>query len=997
MRKHLFVFASLVLFFGALMLPTAAHADTLTVADSNIVSGEDAYTFVHFPTFATTTQMVYPSWMLTALNGNTITALTLYVNTPFSASLGGITVKLSEIADTAVGSAIFDHSAADNVYTGAVSAPSGEIVFTFDNPYQYNGGNLLLTVTSDGTATENVYSEFLGISRTAGSIAAVSFMGMDLAASEDFLAKATFTYSQSSGSDCGRPGPITVSGLTADSATFSWGPSDNGSTYIVSLDGVAMEPTYDTFVVLDGLAAHTTYAVSVVTDCGDTTSLPRATTFTTLCTSVDLPWSYDFDNDVQGSMPACWEFPLVYSYSYFGISFTFPMIEEDVDDNHLLYFGYEDTSVTMAASPMINHDANGLEVSFSAKLYYNSSLQAGVMTDRSDTVTFIPLLTIENNSSDTTTPMTEYTFYTENIAAEGNVCIAFKVVNTADVDNVMVSEALDCHRPEGPAVYGVTFDSAYLSWSGDEDGTFIVELVNERTGDTAVFDNLTDTVLVLEGLSSATTYNARVATLCGSDTTTWALFPPFTTLISCYTVVDATIDSLDSTSVSLSWQYSELGLLHQGAEIILTDLTDPDAEPIVEFVAGTSVTFTGLATFHLYSAALRTVCDEQDTSTDIVLAFAPTGLPCAQIKDTVGLTTTYYPIDCYYKYSYSQTVYPASEVGDMDTIYGIALRYHGNYNGDAQSVTQRTIDVYMADTSVASLSGNMTADQMTKVLDNGTVNVGGNPGWINIIFDTPYPYGGENLVVAIDDNTGSYSVSYYWGTHQATEGNCVYSYSDNTNFDPANTMNLSSTSTVPDIRIFGNCESPITPDTIPDTPEPGPGPLPGPDTVWRTLTVGTNATGAAEPYGSGTYADSSTVEIGFLLADTAAQGGHWEFLGWSDGATDNPRSVVLVSDSTITALFQWETDTTDTTDTTGIVAAYSFDFDMYPNPATSTITVKTQTGAMVSIVDMNGREVYRSSDNATYRHIDISTFCKGAFFVRVATAKGIAVKKLIVR
>ena len=66
-----------------------------------------------------------------------------------------------------------------------------------------------------------------------------------------------------------------------------------------------------------------------------------------------------------------------------------------------------------------------------------------------------------------------------------------------------------------------------------------------------------------------------------------------------------------------------------------------------------------------------------------------------------------------------------------------------------------------------------------------------------------------------------------------------------------------------------------------------------PDTVWRTVSVTTDAPEACEVYGSGVYADSSTVEIGFLLADTAIEGGRWQFLGWSDGVSGNPRDILV--------------------------------------------------------------------------------------------------------
>ncbi len=81
----------------------------------------------------------------------------------------------------------------------------------------------------------------------------------------------------------------------------------------------------------------------------------------------------------------------------------------------------------------------------------------------------------------------------------------------------------------------------------------------------------------------------------------------------------------------------------------------------------------------------------------------------------------------------------------------------------------------------------------------------------------------------------------------------------------------------------------------------------------HTVTVTANEEGVCETYGSGIYADGSSVVIGYRLLDTLPQGGHWEFLGWSDGASGNPRTLVVTSDTAVVALFEWVTDpVTDT-------------------------------------------------------------------------------------
>lgn len=88
----------------------------------------------------------------------------------------------------------------------------------------------------------------------------------------------------------------------------------------------------------------------------------------------------------------------------------------------------------------------------------------------------------------------------------------------------------------------------------------------------------------------------------------------------------------------------------------------------------------------------------------------------------------------------------------------------------------------------------------------------------------------------------------------------------------------------------------------------------------------------------------------------------------------------------------WATRTV-TTSNEGIADVNAFSFDLYPNPATNVVTVETDADAIVSILDLNGREVIRTNEST----IDVSAFAKGTYFVRLTTQEGTAVRKLIVQ
>lgn len=165
------------------------------------------------------------------------------------------------------------------------------------------------------------------------------------------------------------------------------------------------------------------------------------------------------------------------------------------------------------------------------------------------------------------------------------------------------------------------------------------------------------------------------------------------------------------------------------------------------------------------------------------------------------------------------------------------------------------------------------------------------------------------------------------------------------------------------------------------------------DTVWRTVTVTANVDGAPMPYGSGLYADSSMVEIGYHLADTAALGGHWEFLGWSDGPTASPRTILVTSDTTIVALFEWMTDSVGINE----LRDNSYEIRVYPNPAHGAVTVSVGAPATLTVLDLTGRVVVAPLSLSSSATLPFTDLPSGTYFLRVTTEEGTAVKKLIVK
>ena len=148
-------------------------------------------------------------------------------------------------------------------------------------------------------------------------------------------------------------------------------------------------------------------------------------------------------------------------------------------------------------------------------------------------------------------------------------------------------------------------------------------------------------------------------------------------------------------------------------------------------------------------------------------------------------TTSYYtPVNNYYNYTLTETIIDAAEIGGAMPINGI--RYYFNYATPMTSKTNCTI--YLQPTTKTAFSSTTDIellDSTTAVMVyTGALNC--SQGWNEFTFTTPYQYDGTgNLMVIVDDNSGSYnSSSHTFRTSATTDYKTLYWYSDSYNPDP---------------------------------------------------------------------------------------------------------------------------------------------------------------------------------------------------------------------
>ena len=139
------------------------------------------------------------------------------------------------------------------------------------------------------------------------------------------------------------------------------------------------------------------------------------------------------------------------------------------------------------------------------------------------------------------------------------------------------------------------------------------------------------------------------------------------------------------------------------------------------------------------------------------------------------------PTHCYYKYSLTQQIYTAAEVGAAGIIESIDFK-----NASSKTDT-RNLDIYMVSTEKSSFSGNSDwiAVSSGDLVFSGDVTFTAG-AWTTITLDSPFEYNGSsNVAIIVDDNAGSYTSSLPFSVFSASN-QALNIKSDVTNYDPTN-------------------------------------------------------------------------------------------------------------------------------------------------------------------------------------------------------------------
>ena len=159
------------------------------------------------------------------------------------------------------------------------------------------------------------------------------------------------------------------------------------------------------------------------------------------------------------------------------------------------------------------------------------------------------------------------------------------------------------------------------------------------------------------------------------------------------------------------------------------------------------------------------------------------------IGDNTDGNSGVFPTNIYYNYSLTQQIYTAEELGLIDSCEISSIAFYQEYN----SVIERDVKVFMMNTDKSYFDYShsdsdydysydwVNMNDSIKVFEGECV-VG--QGWVEIELDTNFIYTGNNILVCVVDNTGTYEDNYRFRAFETQYCQAIYRYNDDYSYNP---------------------------------------------------------------------------------------------------------------------------------------------------------------------------------------------------------------------
>ncbi len=418
-------------------------------------------------------------------------------------------VYLAEVDETTFADTeLKDWNSLNKVYSGNLSISNGKMVITFNNPFTYNGGNLLVGInqTTSGTNKECVW---LG---TTANGASLGGYGTTIS-QQNFIPATTFDFSAGAASSVKRPTELTVAYTGGLTATVSWMSEE--TAFDIEVNGIVTEDVTSPYVMTE-LEPATLYEIRVRAKNSEEYSLwTKAVSFTTQA-ETDAPFFLETTEVTANTATLCWN-SIQDSYNvryrtaddrkeYFFTPFNTdtdwtgwdigyiisgtvdPIYDYDSGTNHFLEMGWETTAEDYIISPELPDYPSGSVMEF-YDFYYQqpNTFQIGYSTTTKSLDAF--------TWSDPITAGSYYEKYSQ-VLPDDTKYVAFKATAEDESYAVFIDN------------FGIFYDVPAGDWAQRND---------------------VGSPLAIEGLEPDTKYEWQVQGIYNSEPTEWSSLTTFTT------------------------------------------------------------------------------------------------------------------------------------------------------------------------------------------------------------------------------------------------------------------------------------------------------------------------------------------------------------------------------------------------------------------------------------------------------------------------------------
>ena len=259
---------------------------------------------------------------------------------------------------------------------------------------------------------------------------------------------------------------------------------------------------------------------------------------------------------------------------------------------------------------------------------------------------------------------------------------------------------------------------------------------------------------------------------------------------ACTEPLNLEVSNIGGTSAFVTW---DAGVIGTPIQFVIEYSEAGMNNWTTQYTSDLYYLITGLTQTTAYDVRLHTVCTVGDISDTIYETFTTECSEGGTTQVGVGTITNYYiPVNNYYNYTYSQQIYLPSEVGNAGDITGISYQYAYA----TPTTSKNNVSIYLGHTTQDNFSSTSNYIPLSSLQLVYSGNLNCTQGWNTFTFDSIFQYNGtDNLVVAIDDNSGDYDgSSYTFYVHQPGSYKSLYYYSDSYNPDPVNPTLVTTTS-----------------------------------------------------------------------------------------------------------------------------------------------------------------------------------------------------------